>query len=78
MKDYRKRQLKQFKNRTQSTFNSAERSGRRQDIIESIQQINRLLNFNSVHNNLTSLEEKENSDQLRNLYSKLWVLDEKQ
>ncbi len=77
MKDYKKRQLKQFKNRAQDTFNSAEQSSRRQDILESIQQINRLLNFHSVHNNLTLSEERDNSAQLRALYSKLWDLDAK-
>ncbi len=77
MKDYKKKQAKRFKNKAQNSLISSDQSGRRQDIITGIQQVNRLLNFHSVHNNLTPSEVRDNSGQLRVLYAKLWELDSK-
>jgi hypothetical protein len=77
MKDYKKKQAKRFKNKSQNTFITLDQSGKRQDIITGIQQVNRLLNFHSVHNNLTPSEVRDNSGQLRVLYAKLWELDAK-
>ena len=50
-------------------------SGPRQDIIAGIQQINRLLNYNIEHKNLSPIEVKESSNELRSLYGKLWEMD---
>ena len=77
MKKNKKSHFKSTKHREKIILTVDNHSGPRQDIIAGIQQINRLLNYNIDHKNLSSVEVKENSRELRALYNKLWDMDAK-
>ena len=77
MKKTKKTHLNSTKHREKIILTADNQSGPRQDIIAGIQQINRLLNYNIEHKNLSSAEVKENSKELRTLYNKLWDMDAK-
>ena len=77
MKKNKKSHFKSTKHKEKIIIAASSQSGPRQDIIDGFQQINRLLNYNIDHNNLSVAEVKENSKELRTLYNKLWSMDVK-